>query len=293
MADGSALPRTLPLPKGTIEVKVENGFAIAQDGALSFHLFDLSKAEPESIAIVLKPADLDVVSLLVQDFSLSPDGVFFVSAYANFGLGDSRYALVRYEFQAKDAVPVLRHLPDIRCRFLAAGIHGVWCLDPDPRETRNQPPQITWVGWLGTMRSYRLSQSPGVSLGPPRVIAGINDTAQLWWPTMRLFGEFSPVDGVVAATPIPTDPNSRALTSFAVSPTGRVHALLPLRGDRAETLTTPYALAELSAKRDTWRRLLPSKTFVRGALLAGWSADGLWIWNRTARALERIDGVDP
>jgi hypothetical protein len=274
-------------------VKVENGFAVAQEGARSFRLYALAKQPPEERRIVLEAQQLGVVSLSVEDFSISPDGVLFVAAYVNFGMGDSRYALVRYALLEAGAEPRVRHLPDVRCRFLGAGVHGVWCLDPEPREMRAEPPTLTWIAFLGAVRRYTLLREPGLWLGPPRVVVAGDDVAETWLPSMRAFVEAHPSDGVRAQAPIPVDPASRALTSFAVSPGGRIQALTPRRERGVETLTTPYALVELNAQRNAWRRLLPGRRFGRGALLAGWSATELWLWSRATHSLETIAGVEP
>ena len=288
---GSA--RNITLAPATLSVKVENGYAVAQEGARSFRVFDLTQEPAQGRVVAFESHQLGVVSFTVEDFSISADGVFYVAAYVNFGLGDSRYALLRYAFQERDAQPQLRHLPDVRCRFLGAGSHGVWCLDPDPREMRAEPPTLSWISFLGTVRRYSLLREPGVSLGPPRVVVVANDVAETWLPSMRAFVEAHPVEGVRAQAPIPVDPASRALTSFAVSPGGRIQALAPLRENGVEMLNTPYALVELDSPRKAWRRLLPGRRFERGSLLAGWSAGALWLWSRETHSLETIEGVGP
>ena len=281
------------MPSGTLAVKVENGFAVAQDGARSFRLYALATQPPEERTIAFDPKQLGVFSFSVEDFSISPDGVLYVAAYVNFGLGDSRYALLRYAFLEAGAEPQVRHLPDVRCRFLGAGVHGVWCLDPEPREMRAEPPTLTWIAFLGTVRRYTVLREPGISLGPPRVVVAGDDVAETWLPSMRAFLEAHPMGGVRTQAPIPVDPSSRALTSFAVSPGGRIQALAPLRENGVEMLTTPYALVELNAQRNAWRRALPGRRFARGSLLAGWSATELWLWNRATHSLETITGVEP
>jgi hypothetical protein len=285
--------RSIVLPGGTLAVKVENGFAVAQTGARRLLLYPLAKQSPEQRTIALEPHQLGVFSFSVEDFSISPDGVLAVAIYANFGLGDSRYALVELAFEVPDARPELRRLPDVRCRHLGAGVQGVWCLDPEPREMRNEPPALTWIAFLGGLRRYALQREPGQWLGPARVIVADDEVAETWLPSMRLFLEVHPTDGIRAQAPIPVDPGSRALTSFAVSPSGKIHALIPLRDRGVELLTTPYALAELNTQRNAWRRLLPGRRFARGSSLAGWSATELWLWNRAAHSLETIDGVGP
>jgi hypothetical protein len=285
--------RSLALPPGTLAVKVENGFAVAQEGARSFRLYPLAEHPPQARTIALDPRPLGVFSFSVEDFSISPDGVLYVAAYVNFGLGDSRYALLRYAFQEAGAAPQVRHLPDVRCRFLGAGVHGVWCLDPEPREMRAEPPALTWIAFLGAVRRYTVLREPGLWLGPPRVVVAAGDVAETWLPSMRAFLEAHPSDGVRAQAPIPVDPASRALTSFAVSPGGRIEALAPLRDHGVELLTTPYVLVELNAQRTAWRRLLPGRSFARGSLLAGWSPTELWLWNRATHSLESIAGVEP
>jgi hypothetical protein len=285
--------RSIALPSGTLAVKVENGFAVAQDGARSFRLYALAKQPPEERTIAFDPKQLGVFSFSVEDFSISPDGVLYVAAYVNFGLGDSRYALLRYALLEMGAEPQVRHLPDVRCRFLGAGVHGVWCLDPEPREMRAEPPTLTWIAFLGAVRRYTVLREPGISLGPPRVVVAGDDVAETWLPSMRAFLEAHPMDGVRTQAPIPVDPSSRALTSFAVSPGGRIQALAPLRENGVEMLTTPYALVELNAQRNAWRRMLPGRRFARGSLLAGWSATELWLWNRATHSLETIAGVEP
>jgi len=285
--------RSIALPSGTLAVKVENGFAVAQDGAHSLRLYALAKQPPEERSIVFDPRQLGVFSFSIEDFSISPDGVLYVAAYVNFGLGDSRYALLRFAFLEVGAEPQVRHLPDVRCRFLGAGVHGVWCLDPAPREMRAEPPSLTWIAFLGAVRRYTVLREPGISLGPPRVVVAGDDVAETWLPSMRAFLEAHPDAGVRTQAPIPADAASRALTSFAVSPSGRIQALAPLREHGVELLTTPYALMELSAERDAWRRMLPGRRFARGSLLAGWSASELWLWNRATHSLETIVGVEP
>ena len=292
-ATSSWAARSIALPSGTLAVKVENGFAVAQDGARSFRLYALAKQPPEERTIAFDPKQLGVFSFSVEDFSISPDGVLYVAAYVNFGLGDSRYALLRYALLEMGAEPQVRHLPDVRCRFLGAGVHGVWCLDPEPREMRAEPPTLTWIAFLGTVRRYTVLREPGISLGPPRVVVAGDDVAETWLPSMRAFLEAHPMGGVRTQAPIPVDPSSRALTSFAVSPGGRIQALAPLRENGVEMLTTPYALVELNAQRNAWRRLVPGRRFARGSLLAGWSATELWLWNRATHSLETIAGVEP
>jgi len=183
-----------------------------------FRLYALAKQPPEERTIAFDPKQLGVFSFSVEDFSISPDGVLYVAAYVNFGLGDSRYALLRYAFLEAGAEPQVRHLPDVRCRFLGAGVHGVWCLDPEPREMRAEPPTLTWIAFLGTVRRYTVLREPGISLGPPRVVVAGDDVAETWLPSMRAFLEAHPMGGVRTQAPIPVDPSSRALTSFAVSP---------------------------------------------------------------------------
>ena len=219
--------------------------------------------------------------------------MLYVAAYVNFGLGDSRYALIRTAFQEADAKPEIRHLPDVRCRHLGAGVHGVWCLDPEPREMRNEPPTLTWIAFLGAVRRYTLVKEPGQWMGPPRVVVARDDVAETWLPSMRLFFETHPTNGVLGQVPIPVDASSRALTSFAVSPRGKIHALIPLRNSGLELLTTPYGLVELSAQRNGWRRWAGGPIFTRGSMLAGWSATELWLWNRATHSLETIEGVEP
>jgi len=132
-----------------------------------------------------------------------------------------------------------------------------------------------------------------MSLGPARVIAGGDDSAKAWLPSMRAFLEVDPLTESVVYSPIPVEQTSRAITSFALSASGKVHALFPLRGSGEELLTTPYALAELDARRETWRKVPIDRTFPRGALLAGWNGSDLWLWNRPARRLERVEGAQP
>ncbi len=285
--------RRITLPGGTLAVKAENGYAVAQVGARRFLLIALDKQPPEEREVAIEPQQLGVFSFSVEDFSISPDRVLYVAAYANFGLGDSRYALIRYSFQETDGKPEIRHLPDVRCRHLGAGLHGVWCLDPEPREMRNEPPTLTWIAFLGAVRRYALAGEPGQWLGPAQVVVARDDVAETWLPSLRLFVEAHPSDAIRAQAPIPVDPASRALTSFAVSPGGKIQALLPLRENGVELLTTPYALAELNAQRNAWRRLLPGRRFERGSRLAGWSATQLWLWNRATHGLETIGGVAP
>lgn len=283
----------IPLPPGVTAVKVENGHALVHDGELSFLIFDLKPPFKQPRLVELRAAEMGLVSISVQDFSLSADQVFYVSAYVNFGLGDRRYALLRYALEDKDAKLQVRHLPDIRCRHLGAGRRGVWCLDPDFRETRNQLPTLHWIAFLGALRSYPIAQPPGMSLGPARVIVGVEDMAETWLPSMHALLEVNPRTQLTAYSPIPVDQSSRAITSFALAGSGKVHALFPLRGSGEETLVTPYALAELDAERKTWRRVLSERSFPRGALLAGWDGSDLWLWNRRARLIERIEGVQP
>jgi hypothetical protein len=132
-----------------------------------------------------------------------------------------------------------------------------------------------------------------MSLGPARVMVGSDDHAEAWLPSMQAFLEVDPLTQSVIYSPIPVAQTSRAITSFALSASGKVHALFPLRGSGEETLITPYALAELDVSRRAWRRLPGEQTFARGALLAGWNGPDLWLWNRPARRLERIEGVQP
>jgi hypothetical protein len=283
----------IPLPPGVTAVKVENGYALVHDGELSFLIFDLSPPFRQPRLVEIHPAEMGLVSVAVQDFSLSPDRVLYISAFVNFGLGNQRYALLRYALAEQDAKLQLRHLPDVRCRHLGAGRRGVWCLDPDFRPARNQLPTLNWIAFLGAFRSIPIAKQPGMSLGPARVIVDGEDSAETWLPSMRAFLEVDPLTESVRYSPIPIEQTSRAITSFALSASGKVHALFPLRGSGEEALTTPYALAELDAKRETWRRLLSERTFPRGALLAGWNGPDLWLWNRPARSLERIEGVQP
>jgi len=132
---------------------------------------------------------------------------------------------------------------------------------------RAEPPTLTWIAFLGTVRRYTVLREPGISLGPPRVVVAGDDVAETWLPSMRAFLEAHPMGGVRTQAPIPVDPSSRALTSFAVSPGGRIQALAPLRENGVEMLTTPYALVELNAQRNAWRRLVPGRRFARGSLL--------------------------
>ena len=286
----------IPLPPGVTAVKVENGYALVHDGELSFLIFDLAPPFRQPRLVEIHAAELGLVSVSVQDFSLSPDRVFYISAFVNYGLGDRRYALLRYSLAEpadKDPKLQVRHLPDVRCRHLGAGRRGVWCLDPDFREARNQLPTLNWIAFLGALRTVPIAQPPGMSLGPSRVIVGARDVAETWLPSMRAFLEVDPETQSVVYTPIPVEQTSRAITSFAVSASGKVHALFPLRGSGVEMLTTPYALAELNETRQAWRRVVKEQTFSRGALLAGWNGEDLWLWNRPARRLERIEGVQP
>ena len=283
----------IPLPPGVTAVKVENGRALVHDGELSFLIFGLTPPFKQPRLLELRTADLGLVSISVQDFSLSADQVFYVSAYVNFGLGDRRYALLRYSLPDGDEKPRLRRLPDIRCRHLGAGLRGVWCLDPDLRPARDQLPSLNWIAFLGGLKSFPIAQPRGMSLGPARVVAGAGDTAEAWLPSMRSLLDVNLQTESAVYSPIPVQQSSRAITSFAPSPSGKVHALLPLRGSGEETLTTPYALAELDADRKTWRRVLNQRSFPRGSLLAGWNGSDLWLWNRGARRIERIDGVQP
>jgi hypothetical protein len=283
----------IPLPPGVTAVKVENGYALVHDGELSFLLFDLAPPFQQPRLVEIHVAEMGLVSVSVQDLSLSPDHVFYISAFVNYGLGDRRYALLRYSLADKDAKLQVRHLPDVRCRHLGAGRRGIWCLDPDFREARNQLPTLNWIAFLGAFRAIPIAKQPGMSLGPARVIVGGEDRAEAWLPSMRAFLEVDPLTESVVYSPIPVEQTSRAITSFALSASGKVHALFPLRGSGEELLTTPYALAELDAQRQTWRRVLSERTFARGALLAGWNGPDLWLWNRPARRLERIEGVQP
>jgi hypothetical protein len=283
----------IPLPPGVTAVKVENGYALVHDGELSFLIFDLTPPFHQPRLVEIHAAELGLVSVSVQDFSLSPDRVLYISAFVNYGLGDRRYALLRYALAEQDAKLQVRHLPDVRCSHLGAGRRGVWCLDPDFRPARNQMPTLNWIAFLGAFRSIPIARPVGMSLGPARVIVDGEDSAETWLPSMRAFLEVDPLTELVRYSPIPVEQTSRAITSFALSASGKVQALFPLRGSGEETLTTPYALAELDAERQTWRRVLSQRTFPRGALLAGWNGPDLWLWNRPARRLERIEGVQP
>jgi len=285
--------RRITLPGGTLAVKAENGYAVAQVAARRFLLIALDKQPPQARTIAIEPQQLGVFSFSVEDFSISPDGVLYVAAYANFGLGDSRYALIRYAFEDTNGKPEIGQLPDLRCRHLGAGVHGVWCLDPEPREMRNEPPTLTWIAFLGAVRRYALEGETGQWLGPARVVVARDDVAETWLPPLRLFVEADPSDGIRARAPIAVNPSSRALTSFAVSPRGKIHALIPLRNSGLELLTTPYGLVELSAQRNGWRRRAGGPIFTRGSMLAGWSATELWLWNRETHSLETIVGVEP
>ncbi len=272
---------------------MENGHALVHDGELSLLVFDLTPPFKQPRLVEIHAAELGLVSVSVQDFSLSPDRVLYISAFVNYGLGDRRYALLRYSLMDREPKLQVRHLPDVRCRQLGAGRRGVWCLDPDFRPARNQLPTLNWIAFLGALRTFPIAHRPGLSLGPARVIAGEADHAEAWLPSMRAFLEADAQTESVAYSPIPVEQTSRAITSFALSASGKVHALFPLRGSGEETLTTPYALAELDARRETWRRTPLPQTFQRGALLAGWNGSDLWLWNRPARRLERIEGVQP
>ena len=283
----------IPLPPGVTAVKVENGHALVHDGELSFLIFDLAPPFKPPRLVELRAAELGVVSISVQDFSLSADQVFYVSASVNFGLGDRRPALLRYSLLDKDAKLQVRRLPDVRCRHLGAGRRGVWCLDPDYREARNQLPTLHWIAFLGGLKSIPITQPPGISLGPARVIVDGEDLAEAWLPSMRVLLEVNPQTQSALYSPIPVEQSSRAITSFAISPSGKVQALFPLRGSGDETLITPYALAELDVERRTWRRVLSQRSFSRGALLAGWSGPDLWLWNRQGRRIEQIEGMQP
>jgi hypothetical protein len=296
-----ARAQSLALPASTLAVKVEAGFAAAQIGERDFHLIDLSKiAEPpRELHIAAEP--FHVVSVRVQDFSISSDGALYVAAYVNFGLGDSRYALLRYDLMDPAAPPRLIRLPDLRCPHLAAGLRGAWCLDPEPRDIRRQPPSLHWIAYLGGVQSLALPPSAGLALGPPRVVvraaigeraAVTDDEAVAWLPAWRVAAMAAPGRDSLAMFPIPAS-GGPALTSFALAPGGSLYALVPLHTDELETLTTPYALVELDSRRDAWRRILPGRSFARGAQLAGWSAGGLWLWDRAARRLERIEGIQP
>lgn len=283
----------IPLPPGVTAVKVENGYALVHDGESSFLIFDLTPPFHQPRLVEIHAAELGLVSVAVQDFSLSPDGVLYISAFVNYGLGDRRYALLRYALAEQDAKLQVRHLPDVRCSHLGAGRRGVWCLDPDFRPARNQLPTLNWIAFLGALRTIPLAKQPGMSLGPARVMVGGEDRAEAWLPSMRAFVEVDPLTASMVDSPIPVEQTSRAITSFALSESGRVHALFPLRGSGEEQLTTPYALAELDTQRAAWRRVPGERTFQRGALLAGWNGQDLWLWNRPARRLERIEGVQP
>jgi hypothetical protein len=278
----------LALPATTTAVKVERGWAVAQTGARQLMAFDLR--EPLSFArtIAVEPGSFEVHSALIVDFSVAPEDVLYVSAYVNFGLGDRRYTLLRYDLH-QQAAPRLVPLPDVNCPILAAGEHGVWCLDPNPREARHAPPALYWIAWLGAVRSYPLGLEGDATLGAPRVIAGpVGDRAHLWWTVRRVLLDVEPERGIVRNAPIAVFGQGQAITSFAVAADESVQALLPLRGDSAEALTTTYALAQLDADRRAWRRLLPQAQFVRGAQLTGWGAGRLWIWNRRGHRLETV-----
>jgi len=146
------------MPPGVTAVKVENGYALVHDGELSFLVFDLAPPFQQPRLVEIHPDEIGLVSVAVQDFSLSPDRVFYISAFVNFGLGDRRYALLRYALLEKDAKLQVRHLPDVRCRHLGAGRRGVWCLDPDFRPARNQLPSLNWIAFSRRVQDYPQSR---------------------------------------------------------------------------------------------------------------------------------------
>jgi hypothetical protein len=281
-------PARLLLPPATVSVKVERDWAVAQTGARRLSVFDLRSASPFSRSIDINAADFHVISVVVLDFSVAPEDALYVSAYVNFGLGERVFSLLRYDLTGK-APPHLYHLPNLNCPHLAAGAEGVWCLDPYPRLTGLRPPTLHWIGWLGAVKSYPLGLEGDATLGAPRVIAGPEgDRAHLWWTVRRVVLDVDPVAGIVETSPIAVFGRGRAITSFAAGRDGAIQALLPLRGDGEEGLTTAYALAQLDAARKSWRRLLPRAQFVRGAQLAGWGGGRLWLWDRRGHALEAI-----
>jgi len=90
----------------------------------------------------------------------------------------------------------------------------------------------------------------------------------------------------------PSSKPAGAITSFALSASGKCKPI-PIARLRRRNANHPYALAELDAERQTWRRVLSQRTFPRGALLAGWNGPDLWLWNRPARRLERMKACSP
>ena len=73
MGQGGA-GRSIVLPGGTLAVKVESGYAVAQVGARRFSLYALEKQTPEARTIAIEPQQLGVFSFSVEDFSISPMG---------------------------------------------------------------------------------------------------------------------------------------------------------------------------------------------------------------------------
>jgi hypothetical protein len=286
----SAQSGRVALPATTVSVKVERGWAVAQTGARKLAVYDMSEPGTFGKTLTVDPAEFEVYSALVIDYSVAPGDVLYVSAYVNFGLGERRYALLRYDLRQKE-LPALRHLPGVGCPHLGAGEHGVWCIDPLASAARHAVPMLHWIAWMGGVKSYPLELEGDAALGSPRVVVGDLDRAVVWWTVRRTVLDVEPERGIVQQSPIAVFGQGHAITSFVLAPGGRVQALLPLRGDGEETLTTPYALAELDAGRKQWRRLLKGTRFVRGAQLAGWSAGRLWIWNRRGHAIEPVEGV--
>jgi hypothetical protein len=68
--------RSIALASGTLAVKVENGFAVAQDGARSLRLYALAKQPPQERTIVFDPKQLGVFPFLWRIFRSRPTGCF-------------------------------------------------------------------------------------------------------------------------------------------------------------------------------------------------------------------------
>lgn len=273
------------LPPRVSAVKWAHGRAAALAG---------TPAEPEWILwadsglelrrIRVRTAVADVRALEVADFALDAGGTVHAVLYADLPLGRSARLLCHYPEQGE---PDCEDLGELRCRLLAAAApDSLWCLSTAPGGPALRRVSIPREGprlWLPA--EIEGPQPPTAGAG--WLAAPQRDRAWLFVAQRtRLYG----VDlrsGAVNTIQIPVTPGRHSLPGFAAHGT-RLLALFPLdAAGTVERLDAPYGLFELTGRG--WQRVAAGRSWMRGAAPAGMEERAVWIWNRAARRLERVE----
>jgi hypothetical protein len=225
----------------------------------------------------------------VLDFAQLAGGRVVVSAYTVRGLGVAGPVALLFDPATPEQPPEMRDLSAVRCqRIEGAAEGGFWCLDSFEERIR-----LHHFG-NGDFQTILVPENdlpaPGIWMGEVRLAAPSPRSIYVWLPSRGSLIRLSRDQEKGNRWVIQVQGSGKASTSFAVDESGRVTSMLPLRKPPGftEQLDTRYGLFRLDFARGGWTRVAGTRDFPRGSVLSGADEDGVWIWDRAGKTIERV-----